>query len=635
MDGGARSSDRLRTAAKGLVVLRLALALVAIAAVLIGQARAPDFSIEYFLGTRAGAIYVLAVAACLVNIPYLLILRLTGGRRPPRGGRRPPHGGDRAARLCVWTQIALDLVLVAGLAWYDRGVSSPFAGLMFVPILASAWCLTPRATLAVALGGAGLLSLVAGLHARAFVPGTTPVPTGLGTEGAHFVQTSAFFLVALLAAELSRRIRSARVLADDVIASFTDGLVVLDRSLRVVLANESARHLLGVALEPGAPAREELARPEHRPLLDLLQERRSAASVQIALPRPSRGGRAEVGVDGPQPERGPPRGVPPPREPRPVAVRIVPVRGGGAELVGALLVTLADRTLERRVERSERLAERSRTVSELAASIAHEVRNPLASVRGAVQEIVRGTRLGEREQELAGIVLAESDRLDRMVGEFLQFARLRPAHRVSLALAPILAEVRSLLAARAPGARLEVDAPDSLHCLADAGQLRQVLLNLGVNAVEAGEANGTGAGADRTPVRGGAAHPVRLSARPCARGQFLSESETALLTEESGAEEGVVIQVADSGCGMDGQVRARALEPFFTTKTGGTGLGLAVVDRIVRAHEGELMIESVRGAGARIRLWLPRAEAPAERSAREGLAPGAQGAARLGRKEPA
>jgi len=245
--------------------------------------------------------------------------------------------------------------------------------------------------------------------------------------------------------------------------------------------------------------------------------------------------------------------------------------------------------MEQELRRSSRLA----GVGELAASIAHEIRNPLAAISGSV-ELLRGGGAEPDRERLMDIVLREIGRLDALIRDFLQFARPAPPKLASVALPALLEEVAEMLATAVPqGARLELEADRFAFAMADATQLRQVLWNLARNACEALEGPGV----------------IRLSAsRVAGAPQGLGADGRKRPREGAAA---VEIVVADTGRGIPLTDLERIFDPFYTTRPDGTGLGLPTVHRIVESHGGTLQVESQPGVGTRFRVRLPAAEAPA------------------------
>jgi signal transduction histidine kinase len=237
----------------------------------------------------------------------------------------------------------------------------------------------------------------------------------------------------------------------------------------------------------------------------------------------------------------------------------------------------ANRELKRSHEsllRTEKLA----VIGQLAASVGHELRNPLGAVRNAASYIAK--RL-DAEPEVAArnprvkpfleLIDRELDACAKIISELLDFARERPPALGPCPLRPLVEEARALIPAAA--ARVVNAVPEDLPApLLDRDQFRQVLINLLQNAIEALSA--APAGEVIVAAEGGGGLPLRVS-------------------------------VTDNGAGMTPEVAARIFEPLFTTKTKGTGLGLAIVSNTVRRHGGDIRVESAVGRGTRFVIELP------------------------------
>jgi two-component system sensor histidine kinase PilS (NtrC family) len=272
----------------------------------------------------------------------------------------------------------------------------------------------------------------------------------------------------------------------------------------------------------------------------------------------------------------------------PIAVRIVPMKDPDSDVPRGLIMVLDDITAEKKMEEFLKHRQRIETMGHISATIAHEIRNPLASIRGAVQEIGRAMPIPEDKKVLLDIVLSESDRLDQIISDFLRFARMRPPQLASTDIGRVLSDVKILLSARpeAKDAQILLSGDEGEPFPADPEQLRQLFLNLGMNALQAMSAS---------PRR-------ELALRVCVmpRGRLLGFKLEQVLDRP-----GVLVEVTDTGPGMRPDVQGRIFEPFFTTKATGTGLGLAIAERIVQGHEGLIAFESQDGAGTTFRVWLP------------------------------
>jgi two-component system sensor histidine kinase PilS (NtrC family) len=245
--------------------------------------------------------------------------------------------------------------------------------------------------------------------------------------------------------------------------------------------------------------------------------------------------------------------------------------------------------MERELRRSERLA----AVGELSASIAHEIRNPLAAISGSIQVMQsNGPARAVESRRLMEIVMREVDRLDRLIGDFLSFARPGEPQIELVPLAELVNEVLEMFEASRPAnVAVECSLHEGLGVHADPGQLRQVLWNLLVNAAQA-------------MPDGGA---VRIATRPTPRRAPQDDGTAGRMDEEKPV--WAEITVMDQGVGIPRELVDRVFDPFFTTKAGGTGLGLAIVHRVIAEHRGVVRVEDGVGAfRTAIRLSVPRGE---------------------------
>jgi two-component system sensor histidine kinase HydH len=229
------------------------------------------------------------------------------------------------------------------------------------------------------------------------------------------------------------------------------------------------------------------------------------------------------------------------------------------------------RTLRRELEKNRRLA----SVGRLAAGVAHEIRNPLSSIKGFATYFKEKYKQSHRDQEIAGILIQEVDRLNRVVGQLLEFSRPLRLHLQQVVLKPFIQDALRLVNRQCidAGVNVELDMPDDTLCVSmDVDKMSQVMLNLLLNALEA------------------------MSAGGCL---------TILVS--GNADDSIRIQVIDSGTGIDPKDQPSIFEPYFSTKKTGTGLGLAIVHNIVKAHQGDILVESRPGRGTTVMITLPAA----------------------------
>jgi len=287
------------------------------------------------------------------------------------------------------------------------------------------------------------------------------------------------------------------------------------------------------------------------------------------------------------------------------------MRSPDGSVDGRILV-FEDRTrlllMEEQLEREERLA----AVGRLSAGIAHEIRNPLASITGSVQVLRSEAELLPEEDQLLSIVEREADRLGHLVTDFLALTREEKAKLVPGRLGSIIEDTLSLLQSKgglAEGVTILAEVPFDPVVRFEEDRIRQVLWNLVNNACQAMNGVGTlrvatsevavaklaGGGADNAFV--GTWADVGARANRLAGGTG------------SGGPSALQVVVEDTGPGISDEALGRIFDPFYTTRSGGTGLGLAIVARIVQAHQGVITVDSQPGTGTRFSVWLPIHEA--------------------------
>lgn len=254
--------------------------------------------------------------------------------------------------------------------------------------------------------------------------------------------------------------------------------------------------------------------------------------------------------------------------------------GEPAGMVGIFQDLTEIKALEDRMRRRERLA----SVGELAAGLAHEIRNPLAAITGAMEVLQQDLRFEGEHQTLMAIALRESERLNGLIGQFLLYARPASSRKHSCDLIPLVAETLALLKAHHDyHADTEIrEAFEATEVLvkSDPNQLRQVVWNLALNAVQA--------------MPEGGRLTVRLRSIAPTQGGVGGMAE---------------MEVSDTGQGIHPEDLQRVFVPFFTTKGGGSGLGLAIVHRIVEEHGGRVDVHSERTKGTRVIVTLPAGHA--------------------------
>ena len=496
--------------------------------------------------------FVLIAIVYALSLAYFATLRLV----------------DRHAWL-VDLQLGADAVLVSGFIGLTGGVVSYFSSLFVLPIIAASTIRFRRGALQVAALSALLYcALVAAQYAGAwpYWLGEIELPTRRFAEYTIGINVFGFVAVALLSGSLADRVQSAdarladtslelndlRALNEYVIDGLLSGLATADANARILTFNRASTNITGIAAEQavGQDAIEILQLPAvTRAQLGTLAQTRSLR-VDFEY-RTGDGRMLDIGLQ--------------------AAMLSFPNGRSG------YLFTFQDVTELRRLERNARLQQRLAAVGEMAAGIAHEIRNPLASMFGSIQVLRQELPLSEEQGQLMDIVLRESERLNDTIRSFLAYARPQKFAVARLDLAKVVRDT-VLLIRNSAEARdthtVDVRVPsEPVWFEADENQIRQVVWNIASNGLRA--------------MPGG--------------GRLVLSVETDTANER----DVVVLGVEDSGRGIPAEEIDTIFQPFRSSFQGGTGLGLAIVHRIVTDYGGVIQVSSTVGVGTIVRVRFP------------------------------
>lgn len=452
-------------------------------------------------------------------------------------------------------QIVWDLLFVSALIVLTGGVESVFSFAYLLVIVSTSFLLSRRLTILAAacavilFGGILDLQFFNYLH---FFNLFRSVPDG-SFFSAIFVHGVAFFLTAILSGTLAERWRQSeeqlqRKTIDyaelekmnrTILSHISSGLMLINTSGRIRSFNRAATIITGLSLQE---------------VYD-----QSAAEMfpglvigSTATKRPL--SRAEGYF------------VTKFCEKLILGYATTPAKGSQGENLG-ILVTFQDLTQLEKIEEDLKRTDRLAAVGRLAAGMAHEIRNPLASISGSVQLLMENEHAPTEDRRLMGIVVKEADRLNGLLTDFLEFARPKQPLKESINVASILDQLIDMLATdpRFKGIEINQLYPDEFTLDLDQGQILQALWDLAINAAEA--------------MQG--------------RGQLTFSLEN---------QEGAVIIVEDTGPGISEKIKGRIFEPFFSTKDHGTGLGLASVYSVIESHGGTVTVDRGVAGGARFSL---------------------------------
>jgi two-component system sensor histidine kinase PilS (NtrC family) len=481
-------------------------------------------------------------------------------------------------RWIVDVQLAADAVLISALIHLTGGVASLFSTLYILPIIAAAAVLSLRGAVMV-----GVLSsvLYAGLVSAQYL-GTPALPVVSGAEvlqpprvALYTVGLNVFGFVAVAALsgylseglrragqeleQASNQIADLQAFSDYAINSLGSGLTTTELNGTVLTLNRAGEAIVGVKATAamGRLVQEMLQLPEPcRALFGPLESRPPLPRVEYVYTRPD-GRQIELGIS--------------------MAILLTPRGESG------FVITFQDVTEARRQEREARVQQRLAAVGEMAAGIAHEIRNPLASMSGSLQILRQELPLTDEQAQLMDIVLRESERLNETIRSFLAYARPQRNAAARLDVRQVVTDTSRLLEnspERHERHSIRVQVPgDPVWCVADESQIRQVVWNLATNGLRA------------MPDGGELELRVEASAAgPDAPGH-------------------ATIAVHDEGMGIPSDELESILQPFRGGFSKGTGLGLSIVHRIVTDYGGELQVTSQQGAGTTVTVKLPAAAA--------------------------
>ena len=485
-------------------------------------------------------------------------------------------------------QLAADALIISAFIYVTGGITSYFSSLYLLPIIAASTLRFRRGALQLAtLTTILYLGLVSAqyLHAVGYLPDIWPAGGG-ALPASRFAQYTVginlfgFFAVALLSGSLAEGLRSAgkslerasnqiadlRAFNAHVIDSLLSGLATTAEDGRVLTFNRAASAITGLPVTAAVG----------RDVFDVLQIT-PGFRPRLQVLEPSQSLRIDI-------------------QHRTADRRIIDVGITASTLAfpdgrRGFLFTFQDVTDMRRLERHARLQQRLAAVGEMAAGIAHEIRNPLAAMSGSIQVLRHELPLSEEQTQLMDIVLRESERLNDTIRSFLAYARPQRFAVARLDIRKTLQDTALLLRNGSDvreGHEVVVDVPaEPVWYEADENQLRQIIWNLATNGLRA-----MNAGTLRLSV---SAEP-RPGPKP---GPSFGSGE-----------DDVVLTVSDQGRGIAPEELEGIFQPFRSSFDKGTGLGLAIVHRIVTDYGGTIQVSSAVGAGTTMRVRMPVRPAP-------------------------
>ena len=472
--------------------------------------------------------------------------------------------GLRPRVASLFGHAVLDLALVTALV-HSGGEAGTALAALYVVVIASSSLLLPPVP-----GGVTVVVLACLVYVGDLVVlYRGELPSGIPG------QVVVFGFVFLLVATLGRRLREtvarqgaletelrqAKLEAGEVLRSIRAGVLTIDGAGRLAFANPPAEQLLELDLERdiGTLVLEDLA--VRAPELHQAIQEGLADGLRVA-----RGEGFVTRTDG----------------------RTFPIGLSTATFhrelgqVPAVTAVFTDLSELKQLQDLQLRAERLEAVAALSASLAHEIRNPLASIRSSVEQLAKSVNADDDDRTLTRLIVRESDRLSRLLGEFLDFSRVRAVNISRVNVQDVAADALALVREHpdaGPGVTIDLTG-SATSVEADEDLLHRIISNLALNAVQAAGGHGV----------------VTVT---------ISSADSGPLPRGMTMKRGVRIVVADDGPGIPPELKDRLFQPFVSGRAGGSGLGLAIVHRAVEAHHGIVYLDSEPGRGATFTVLLP------------------------------
>jgi two-component system sensor histidine kinase PilS (NtrC family) len=560
--GPIDSKDLLRKI-KWLMLLRLLFATFLLVATVIVQARA----YPTIFNTSLPSLYILAGVIYFLTLCYALLI----------------HRIERYV-LFVYVQLLLDVFFITALIYVTGGIQSIFSFIFILTIINAAIILYRRGGFLIASASSicygTLLDLQYFGMIHPFYIRTSELMTY--SIGYYFynllMHIAAFYVVAFLSSYLAEELRRSSVtlkakqhdlaqlelLNRSIVQSINSGLITLSRELQITYMNPAAERISGFS-------HRELDGHHIRDVFPEIVSNLRSKKHRIDDGVPHRLEAIDIGFrrrDNAQLHLGFSQSV---------------LRDPNGNDFGLILI-FQDLTELRQMQEQVRRMDRLAVAGELAAGIAHEIKNPLASLSGSIQMLRDEVEFGPVQKRLMDITLREAERLDALVNEFLLFARHEETVDQSVEVSKVINDTLEMLKNSPELSRLiriHNDLAKDLWINVDSQRLQQVIWNLVINAVQEMKNSG------------------RLSISTRARSEDGAGSVQKEVAE---------IAISDTGPGIPQENHGKVFDPFFTTKETGTGLGLTIVHRIVENYGGKIFLRSESGRGTTFMLHFPLAE---------------------------
>ena len=483
----------------------------------------------------------------------------------------------------VAIQFLLEVVLETIVVHHTGGIDSPFVVLFILSILSASIIYRLVGSTAMAsLSSLGYAIILLSEEGFEFSLKNLQMLSDASFYKA-FLYVCTFFLVAFISGYLAQRLKVkgeelwnaslelSKIRADtnEILKHMKSGLITVDAWGRIVYFNRSAEEILGYAE----------AEVKGKDCREAFQERMPELAEKIlqVIKYSQEDSRGFLYINGKSRQK----------IPIGISTSFLGDKKGG---VRGVIAIFQDITEAMKLEEKMRVSDRLAAVGELSAGIAHEIRNPLASISGSVEVLKDELSLSEENQKLLDLIIKETGRLNQILADFLEYARIGPALLSKVELVHLIDEVIQIVQ-KHPSFKPVISitkslSSETLHVLGEENQIKQILLNLMVNALEAMEERGGG---------------IQITDKS------LHQMDQYYFGEEEAEEsDWIPIALIDQGKGMTEEQKEKIFSPFYSTKKSGTGLGLAIVQRLVNNLGGRIEFRSQLDEGSVFVVQLQR-----------------------------
>lgn len=509
-------------------------------------------------------IYTIIVITCLLTILYANLFRWV-----------------KNTELFAYFQIFVDILLITATVYVTGGMESILSFLYFLSIISASIMLNRRGGFYAASASSIAYGVLVNLDFYKILPIGYKfiIPSGIGYDRGDILATVVlniigFFTVAFLTGYLAERtitvekeleekkidFKKLEAINKYIVENINSGILTINSGERITSFNRAAEKVMGYKLDeiynkPIDTVFPDIMKAKH---YSIIPDETSTSYFRIEKTFKRKDGKELF-----------------------LGFAASPMKEGG------YIIIFQDLTRIKEIEEQLRRVDRLRALGELAAGMAHEVRNPLTSISGSVQVLKKSLMLDGESQHLMNTVIREAERLNALITDFLLFAK--PATKMTkIDLRDIINETVNIFKNSPESGNIDIQlkAEDGLIVEGDSRQLKQVFWNLFINAGNA-------------MANGGV---LRIDSRLKTQDHNLGSGGLGLKSDS------VEVTISDTGMGIPPENIERIFDPFFTTRDSGTGLGLAVVHRIIDNHNGKITVKSKKDEGTSFKITLPVAK---------------------------